>query len=119
MNRDVQCPYCEAWQEICHDDGYGYEEGKLHQQECYECDKMFTYTTCINYDYEAQKADCLNDGEHQWERTYTHPSFLTKMRCSQCGETRPPTPSEWGQIGVDPDQDRALFLADLNRNNPL
>jgi len=36
MIETVNCPYCGAEQEICHDDGYGYEEDVLHQQECSE-----------------------------------------------------------------------------------
>lgn len=30
MSKDVECPYCEEWNEICHDDGFGYEEGVAH-----------------------------------------------------------------------------------------
>jgi hypothetical protein len=28
---DIECPYCDAENEVCHDDGYGYEEGKAHE----------------------------------------------------------------------------------------
>jgi hypothetical protein len=31
---DVKCPYCGTEQEINHDDGYGYDEGKYYEQEC-------------------------------------------------------------------------------------
>jgi len=32
---DVTCPYCRDEQEINHDDGYGYEEDKEHEQDCH------------------------------------------------------------------------------------
>lgn len=91
---DVKCPYCDADQEINHDDGYGYEEDEVHQQQCSECDKHFTFTTSISYYYDAQKADCLNDGEHDFNPTHTTPVEYTKMRCSMCDEERKPTESE-------------------------
>ncbi len=58
---DIECPYCGEEQEINHDDGYGYSEDDLHQQQCGDCDKVFSYTTCISFVYEAEKAPCLND----------------------------------------------------------
>jgi endogenous inhibitor of DNA gyrase (YacG/DUF329 family) len=91
---DVNCPYCGKPQDIDHDDGYGYEEGVTHQQQCVECDKTFTYTTSISFYYEAEKADCLNDGEHNWEPTHTIPKFFTKMRCTMCDDERTPTEEE-------------------------
>lgn len=65
MCKDIKCPYCGKEQNIDHDDGYGYEEGVTHQQQCRRCGKNFVYTTHISFDYEASKADCLNDGEHE------------------------------------------------------
>ena len=32
--KDVDCPYCKAEQDINHDDGYGYEEDGMYEQEC-------------------------------------------------------------------------------------
>jgi uncharacterized Zn-finger protein len=94
MNTDVQCPYCDKWQEINHDDGYGYEEDKLHEQSCSECDKTFVFTTSVMYHYEAFKASCLNDGSHEFKPTMTHPRCFTEMECNHCGERRKPTPEE-------------------------
>ena len=34
--KDVECPYCYADQEINHDDGYGFDEDQLYEQECSE-----------------------------------------------------------------------------------
>ena len=63
---DVDCPYCGEGQEICHDDGYGYEEDEVFEQECSGCDKIFVFTTSISFYYEARQAACKNDdGEHE------------------------------------------------------
>lgn len=59
--QDVECPYCEAWQSINHDDGYGCQEDETYQQQCADCEKMFTYTTRISFSYDAEKAPCLNN----------------------------------------------------------
>lgn len=95
MHGDVQCPYCEKWVEINHDDGYGYSESELHQQECDHCEKTFGYTTSISYNYDAKQVDCLNDGEHQWKFVNrTHKDWCI-MRCSQCEKERKPTKQEF------------------------
>jgi len=86
---DVKCPYCGSEQEICHDDGYGYEEDRIHTQECSKCEKIFTYRTRISFDYEASKADCRNGGEHDFQKTNTYPPEFAKLRCSVCGEEKP------------------------------
>jgi transposase-like protein len=90
MSDDVECPYCGAEQEINHDDGYGYDDGDTHNQECPECGKTFTYTTSISFSYEVMKADCLNGGEHIWKPIRGCPSayFDGQQRCSQCAEER-------------------------------
>lgn len=95
---DIECPYCEKWQEINHDDGFGYEEGVKHEQQCSDCRKHFTFTTSISYYYEAEKADCLNGSEHDFRPTKTYPKEYTKMECSMCEETRKPTESEMIEI---------------------
>ena len=95
---DVNCPYCEEPQEICHDDGYGYEEGQTHQQECADCNKTFTFTTSISFYYEAEKAACLNGGEHDYKPMTTYPKEFTKMACSMCDDRREPTESEMKDI---------------------
>jgi hypothetical protein len=98
MIDDVNCPYCGAPQEINHDDGRGYSEDDKHEQQCNECEKIFVFTTSISYYYEAEKADCLNDGEHNYKRTHTIPRGYTKMRCTMCDEQRKPTEEEMKQI---------------------
>ena len=59
---DVQCPYCGQWQDICHDDGYGYEEDTDHHQECDLCGKRFRYRTSICFMYKAYPVEEGNDG---------------------------------------------------------
>jgi len=88
MSDDVECPYCEEWQEICHDDGYGYEEDEVFQQECSDCGKVFTFTTAISFDYWAYKAPCKNGGDHKWVKIRGSPSkfFENKYRCDYCDE---------------------------------
>lgn len=91
---DVECPYCGNGNDICHDDGQGYEEDTPHHQGCIHCDKEFVFYTQVSFSYEAKAADCLNGAEHDWRLTHTRPVFFTKMRCSACGEKRKLTPEE-------------------------
>lgn len=92
--KDLECPYCETAQDINHDDGYGYEENEIYQQQCIMCDKYFTFTTSISFYYEAAKADCLNDAPHNFKTTHTYPITFTRMRCVDCGEERAMTEEE-------------------------
>ena len=89
MSYDVECPYCGKEQEINHDDGYGYDEGTLHRQECADCGKSFAYETTIDVSHEAFAAPCIDgDAEHDWEETGTIPRCYRKLRCSVCGEEK-------------------------------
>jgi hypothetical protein len=95
---DLTCPYCGHEQDVCHDDGHGYEEDVLHEEECRNCEKMYVFETGIHFTYEASAADCLNDGKHRYQATCTIPRKYTMMRCIDCDHTRDPTPEEWKQI---------------------
>lgn len=95
---DINCPYCEKELEVCHDDGFGYDEGVKHQMECYGCGKHFVFETYVTFSYEAEKADCLNDGNHNWKASRTFPKQYTVMECSMCGQTRNPTDEEMSVI---------------------
>lgn len=86
---DVECPYCGAAVEINHDDGYGYEENRLHEQECPECEKRFAYTIYVSYSHTAYQADCLNGSPHKYEKTRTHPPEFATLRCADCGDEKP------------------------------
>lgn len=91
---DVECPYCGHDQEICHDDGQGYDEDVFHEMECYECEKTFVFTTTIEFYYTPRKADCLNGSEHKYKPTITIPRKYTRMKCTSCDTERLPTDSE-------------------------
>lgn len=84
---DVNCPYCNASQEIDHDDGYGFDESEIFEQQCHKCEKYFSFTTQISFHYTVRKADCLNDGEHQYEKTVTFPEEY--LCCKACGDEQP------------------------------
>ncbi len=88
MSKDVECPYCGADNEICHDDGYGYDEGVLYHQQCSKCDRTFAYETSIEISHEAFAAPCIDDGNHKWEETHTIPRCFRKLRCLDCGEEK-------------------------------
>ena len=89
---DVECPYCGAPQDINHDDGYGYEEEKVYEQECGNCHKTFAYQTDIIFFYDVNKADCLNGGEHRWKKKNIFPKYWPDAkRCKDCGL------EEWGE----------------------
>jgi len=83
---DVKCPYCNEGQEINHDDGYGYEEDRVHQQECGHCGKTFTYTTYISYQYDVGQAPCLNGEPHSWKELGGYPpGYMSNFhRCEWC-----------------------------------
>lgn len=91
---DLNCPYCDAGLDVCHDDGFGYQEDVNHQMECSDCGKNFVFTTSISFYYEPEQADCLNDGEHDFNPTITIPEYAMQMECQMCGERRKPTPEE-------------------------
>lgn len=98
---DLECPYCEAEQEVNHDDGFGYEEDQRHEQECSECGKTYTFTTMISYHYDAEKADCLNGGEHVFQMSATYPREYSRMDCRDCDFRRKPTPEEFKASGIE------------------
>ena len=87
-SKDVECPYCGKWQEINHDDGYGFEEGESHEQECADCEKNFIFTTSISYYYEAEQAACRNGEPHKLKPITGYPEELYEgeSRCELCGD---------------------------------
>ena len=100
---DMQCPYCDAEQEVCHDDGHGYAEDVRHEHECSECEKTFVFTTMINFDYTPAKADCLNGAEHELSFRKSWPSTHSRMGCKHCDYERTATPEEIAAHGIKGD----------------
>lgn len=86
---DAECPYCNSDVEIIHDDGYGCNEDELYQQECEKCGKTFVYTTTIYFYHDTKEADCLNGGEHDYQKTNTYPPEFAVLRCRQCWDEKP------------------------------
>jgi hypothetical protein len=95
MMADMQCPYCEADQKVCHDDWHGYSEGVKHEHMCRACGKYFVFETFISFDYEPSKADCLNGSDHDLKMSRTWPREAARMRCQHCEYERKPTPEEF------------------------
>lgn len=91
---DMNCPYCEAEQEVCHDDGAGYAEGVKHEHECSECGKTFTFQTTIVFYYEAERADCLNGADHELSFRRSWPMKYSRMGCRHCEFERKATEAE-------------------------
>lgn len=94
MSHDVECPYCGVGNDICHDDGYGYDESRPHNQECHACGRTFVYRTTICYYYDVEEAPCLNGGEHQWcrELLYGPGSRVERGICNTCDKVTPIQP---------------------------
>jgi hypothetical protein len=112
--KDLECPYCEKELDINHDEGFGYEEGVKHQMECDRCGKSFVFTTSISFHYESEKADCLNDGKHDYRLTHTAPKELSKMRCTMCDYKRELTDEERAKYNIGTIQS---YLESLKRKD--
>lgn len=82
------CPYCTEQIEINHDDGYGYQEDEIYEQECHHCGNIFTYTTATIYYYTLDKCPCKNGSDHKLKEIHGFPKefFKYKRRCEYCGE---------------------------------
>ena len=97
---DMRCPYCDAEQEVCHDDGQGYEEDVRHEHQCSNCRKNFVFTTSISFYYEPTKADCLNGKPHELKMSTTYPREYSEMCCEYCDFRRKPTKDEFASAGI-------------------
>lgn len=97
---DMQCPYCGADQEVCHDDGHGYAEDVRHEHTCSECEKTFVFTTMIVLYYTPHKADCLNGSPHELKMSSSWPRRYSKMHCIHCDYERQPTDDEFAAHGI-------------------
>lgn len=91
---DLECPYCKKELDVYTDDGFSYEEDIKHEMECPYCKKRFIFTTLMSFEFVPEKADCLNDGKHDYQLTHTNPKEFSKMRCSMCDEERELTDNE-------------------------
>lgn len=80
---EIECPYCGDMMEWC-GDPIGEDETVEH--ECENCEKKFIFTVSYSVDYWPEKADCLNDGEHDWEPIVGVPKeyYKGRFRCKTC-----------------------------------
>jgi len=95
---DLECPYCHAENDLSNDEKMLFSESRLEQHQCYECEKIYIFSIYIPPPtYTAYLAECLNDGNHQWEilKSYPKERGLAKMRCKVCDETRRMSDKEW------------------------
>ena len=97
---DLECPYCEKELDVNHDDGFGYDENMKHEMECDHCGKRFVFQTSISYYYESEKADCLNDGKHDYVLSKTYPIEFSTMVCTMCDKERDLTEEERIRFGI-------------------
>ena len=91
MSKDIECPYCNHEFDLCHDDGAYYSESQNEEAECPECEKKFMVSTSISFNHYAEKAECLNDENHKWEKKYDlrwSPHLSHKERCRYCDKER-------------------------------
>lgn len=83
---DMDCPYCDAGQEVCYDDGHGCCEGEFYEHECSECGKNFVFTTGIILHHEPSPAPCLNGEPHNYKPVVHAPRHWPDwVRCEWCG----------------------------------
>jgi len=111
---DFNCPYCGTGIEVCHDDGFGYEQDVKHQMECPSCEKNFVFQTYISFDYDVEIADCLNDDDHDYKLLTTYPREFSKMECKGCGERRELTDDERIENNIGTKEDYFKSLKNSN-----
>lgn len=99
--RDINCPYCNKHQEADLEFVDIFDEDYLNEMSCNSCGKNFTFITSVSIDCEANKADCLNDGNHKYARTHIIPWSCSKMKCQTCEERRDLTELEWEEFAKE------------------
>ena len=85
VDMDLECPYCEKQIE---DPDECYETGVDYEHECPHCEKNFVFQVEYTRDYSANKADCLNGGEHKLKERKRYgigAEPTTIMYCADCG----------------------------------
>lgn len=81
----LECPYCEKEMrepDECHDPDVNYEK------QCPHCEKYFVFTVGYIKTFDADKAPCLNGGDHGWKPIIGAPAeyFKGRFRCIYCGD---------------------------------
>lgn len=91
---EVECPYCDEMVSFNHDDWFWCSEDEVYEIQCHSCEKNFVFSTSIIFCYSSEKADCLNDSEHNYVLSRSYPKQFSKMRCSMCYSERRLTDDE-------------------------
>lgn len=81
------CPYCNK---ECEADWEARIIDTVYEHECEHCEKSFVFTIDYDIRYDTNKADCLNGGEHNYEKICACPKelFENKRRCSICDKEK-------------------------------
>ena len=83
---NANCPYCDKSIYI-DPENYG-EDGSTQQRECEHCKKKFIFVAEMVVVYiTTYKADCLNGGEHNYEKEFMYPLIRDGkliVRCAYC-----------------------------------
>ena len=88
---EMECPYCHHEYDLNHDDGAFYDESDSTEEECPACEKKFLVWGSCHWNWEPTIAECLNDGNHTWQKRYNpkhYPDLIRKEECRYCGERR-------------------------------
>lgn len=93
MSYNFECPYCES---DLGDADDCREPSEIYEWECGACDKRFVFTIEYDISYSTQKADCLNDTTHDYQKITGYPTelFENQRRCSMCSREITIKPSE-------------------------
>lgn len=85
MNREMQCPYCSAWQNACSDNR---EPNEHYEHTCIFCEKIFGYAIDYIPCYTTYTCPCANGEPHDWKEINGHPEqyYHQILRCSYCQE---------------------------------
>lgn len=98
------CPYCDKENEDPYLEQPRVDE--VFEHECEHCEKNFVFTIDWNISYSEEKADCLNGGEHNWEKICGYPEevYRNKRRCSMCDAEKKFTDEELKKFALDKDE---------------
>lgn len=96
MNR-LECPYCKY---LMDDPDDCYEQDRVYEWQCEDCEKYFCFTIEYSRLYYERKAPCLNGEPHKYQMTTTYPRKYSKMECVDCGDRRAPTQKEFEDAGI-------------------
>ena len=81
----LECPYCGTKlddPDECH------KEDVTYEYECPCCEKNFVFGVSYIRHYQSHKAECLNDGEHDYKKTATFPVEFAVLRCTMCSHEK-------------------------------